>query len=703
MAEVVVIGDTFLLASSPRIRFENGFVHFRGYGRCPTEYTLVSLCSIPLSKMSRSSSTTSGPAAAGAGPAPTAVSNSRIIRDADSIFEDMVDVSFDDYQQRLDELVDIGHLIREVDDDEDRTYFRAREGLSWSDVEGYACSVKKQIVLCLIDNPRTFFVLYNTQKGKLRIAATEIRSWASVSDKKVVAFLLVDNDKTLADQTADGVFGVIDGVAKIFQLSSNSVDKLDNIRAHIDAYAADNDGDYLMPVIVALNNSIQTKKVIALMNHIKTKVETRNSSLRYGVVFDEADKVYPPIRDQFKPLLVTDVRPLHRLGFVTATEGDLMDMDDYPECANAYMYPVPLGDPNYRAIHTDDATVRIVPHLLKNNNDKYADDIVTKNKEYVEKPVTLRNRKTGFRKFIVNSGAKTASMEGFAKRRVENGYYAITVNMMGVNVYRPGFDKQRYSSKGVRFSVLLFHIYTELALHDKPLFIIGRRKVDRGLGFHHAPRDGTDGLIWTDMILGRIDDKNSGAQKAGRLGGNVAHCPQFPVDGLTWWTDERTSMSVCRHNNIVDGSNTRRGHSAIQAFTLAEGSVPVPTRVISEHGPQVPVVVDISEAEYATIPTKKNTKPAKIRAVLAILERQNPALAIKLRGYECKEVTAPRDADRQSYKNHVGVAVRCFEKGDPCSVTISQDEAKKGEIWNCFIDKHSTNKRACFVYVNPPA
>ena len=497
----------------------------------------------------------------------------RRIRDVDSIYEELEGVDREVYEQTLEDLVDVGMLVRETDDDEDRTYYRARDNLGWSEVGRIDCPTKKQVLLTLINNPQTFFVLYNTQKGKLKIAAEEIRSWATAEGKKVVAFLVVDNDKTLADQSADGVVAIIQGVAKVFLLSSNSSETtLEGIRTHIDAYAADRDGEYLMPVVVALNNATQVKKVIALMTHIKTKVEQRASPLRYGVVFDEADKVYPPIREQFKPLLVTNTCALHRLGFVTATEGDLMEAD-YDECANAYMYPVPAGHPDYRAIHTEDAVVKVAVHRVKDSNDVYAETILANNREYFASRVTLKNGTQGFRKTIVNGGAKTASMDTFARNRVADGHYAITVNMLGVWVYRPGHEKTRYSTKGKRFGQLLFSIYTELGLHDRPLFIIGRRKVDRGLGFHYAPRDGSDGLVWTDMILGRVDDKDTAVQKAGRLAGVVAQCPQFPGT-LTWWTDEKTKQSVTRHNSVVDQANTKRGCSALQAMTRAEAAVP---------------------------------------------------------------------------------------------------------------------------------
>jgi len=55
--------------------------------------------------------------------------------------------------------------------------------------------------------------------------------------------------------------------------------------------------------------------------------------------------------------------------------------------------------------------------------------------------------------------------------------------------------------------VVLYEIYRKQELSDRPLFIIGCRKVARGLGFHCAPMDGSEGLVWTDMVLGRIRNK----------------------------------------------------------------------------------------------------------------------------------------------------------------------------------------------------
>jgi len=489
----------------------------------------------------------------------------------------MVEVERNDLEMNLDNLVDAG-FIQRILDPADNAYFKAREGLSWSDAVRIDCEVKKQILLCLIENPKTFFVLYNTQKGKLKIASEEIRSWASVEGKRVVGFLMVDNDKTLADQSSDGVRAVVGDVADIFLLSSNSGDSIGDIKNKIDSYAAFGGK---MPVIVALNNAKQVEKITKLMDHVKMRMVSGCSTLRYGIVFDEADKIYPPVRERFSDYLVKDDSALHRLGFVTATEGDLMDAE-YPECANAFMHPVPPGNPDYRAIHTEDAVVRHVVHRSSVGNDSYAEAILTdpENKTYFNNAIPLKNGSMGFRKVIVNGGSKRASMEAFAMRRIAEGSYAITVNMSGVVVYRAGHEKKRYSSKGTRFGQLLFKIYKELGLHDKPLFIIGRRKVDRGLGFHFTPRDGSEGLVWTDMILGRVDDKSTAVQKAGRLAGVVVHCPQYS-GSLTWWTDEKTASMVCRHNDVVDSANSKKGCSALQALVRAE--VEVPPEIVHSH------------------------------------------------------------------------------------------------------------------------
>lgn len=156
-------------------------------------------------------------------------------------------------------------------------------------------------------------------------------------------------------------------------------------------------------------------------------------------------------------------------------------------------------------------------------------------------------------------------------------------------------------------------------------------------------------------------------------------------------------------NLSLGDNNIRVGDNEFNPNVATGHPEPVPVvRQQSEHGPQIPVIVDTTDEEFATIPTGRN-KPAKIESVLAILGRTNSELSLKLRGYTCNEITAPRETGSVSYKNHIQVAVRCATEHEICSVTISREDKLAGRVWNCFIDKHHAPKRLCFVYVNPAA
>jgi hypothetical protein len=603
----------------------------------------------------------------------------KIVKDTDSIFEDILDVSLDRLQEALDEIESMGMIIKCDVDNGDDDYYTASPGLSWTDVVDIDCPIKKQILLTLIDNPQTFFVLYNTQKGKLAIAVNEMKSWATIPGRKVVSFLVVDNDKSLADQSAEGMLEVLKEIGEVCVLSSNTSEKVENICAKIDSYAMFGGK---MPVVIVLNNPKQKSKLLTILRHIKERrahKERPCSNLFYGCVFDEADKVYPACRDTFLDMLVTNNSALHRLGFVSATDGDLLSMD-YPECANAYMYDVPDTDPNYRAMHTVDAKIKYVQHTLNEKNDSYATRILTDNKEHFSGQVLLNNGTVGYRKTIVNGAATTISMEKFANERVKDGAAAITVNMHGICVYCPGQQKKRYSTKGVRFGNLLFDIYTKLNLESRPLFIIGRRKVDRGLGFHWAPKDGTDGLIWTDMILGHIKDKDTAVQKAGRLAGKVANCPQYPRE-LTWWTDKDTADKIIRHNNIVDNTASQRGCSALQAFTRAEECVPI---LEDPNDPSsIPIVLQITSEDFNKI--TKTGSNWNISSILEVIKNYSSNSYLKIKDMEKNQVVCPKSDS--SYDKLITSFVDAFNSKK--KYTWSFRDKKNIDTYQIYLDMRS--------------
>jgi len=537
---------------------------------------------------------------------------------------DEEDIDDDNIRVHLDELVEIGKIERRYHDDD--VLYCAAPGVKWANIHMIDNKYKKSILLLLIENPTTFFVLQQAQSGKMKICALEMKKWSLNPAIKPVAVFITQNDRTLADQSADGIRGICGALnAEMFVLSSSTKTTLRDIKLYIDAYAYA-PGNYKMPVIVVLANQPQHKRVMEVLDHILTSVRIHNSKLRYGLIFDEADDTYPKLRDVSVRLpsganvsymtYINEEVALHRLGFVTATEGSLLD-EDYPECANAYLYPVEIDEAqraNFRGFHSDGTIIKIARHPRAMSNNAYAEAILNTAmivptpdaaapvanvhpifyKKYFATPILDRNGQTYYRKIIINSDMKVASMHLLAAKCNRDGMHALVFNQSGVTLRRADGGTKRFKVKGKRFSESLYYIYKTEFLNDRPLVIIGRRKVDRGLGFHGIPRlfegvepvldgvngriliDGVDGLVWTDMILGHIENPASAVQKAGRLQGVIAQCPQFT--NITFWTDQSTSDIVTNRCATTDHVNSERGCSMIQAISHAKQRHPAPIR-----------------------------------------------------------------------------------------------------------------------------
>lgn len=465
----------------------------------------------------------------------------------------------------------------------------------------------------------SFFILQNTQSGKLCASANEISSW--ISDQKVVPFFITSNDRTLADQSADGLANYCGKKVHVMTLSSHSATSVSDIKASIHSYLA---GRGKVPVIVALANAQQNERVIELMRYVHS-LSSRYPSyqLKYGILFDEADMTYPSLREQYASqddLFLQDNTYLHRLGFVTATEGDLLT-HSFPECCNAVLQPVQHPSSmveNYRAIHTKESSIRIVEQV--GNHNTYALQVIQDHLDHF----SSRMQDGQYRKIIINSNSTTEDMDQLAEELSNLSFHVMVFNMNGLKITTTKKETVTILTKRRPFNRVLFNAYTELALHTAPLVIIGRRKVDRGLTFHYAPRDGTNGLIWSDLILGQIDDVSSAVQKAGRLAGVIAHCPQYSGES-TYWTTRSTSELVVNKNNLNDRANALPSTSIFNALVSAEESN-----------------VRSSSSSCATIPIRYSISPKKLKALKkgtrSVIEKKSVELAQELEAFS--EVSA---------------------------------------------------------------
>jgi hypothetical protein len=523
----------------------------------------------------------------------------------------------DTYMTIVKNLCERGFMERLVSSDGINMY-KAKSELNWSNIAELLNPVERKILLQLVENPKCFFVLFNTQKGKLRISGQEMATWAELpfESRRVVSILVVDNDRTLSEQSVNGLFNcfplrtdhatIADPLEKynvrIFELSSNSKISLREILTYIDAYAFN--PSYPMPLIVVLANNKQMEKLLRILMHIKRHICTK---LCAGTIWDEADKTYPQFRE--KNFTIDHVptnflqfinehenKTIFRCGFVTATEGELIE-DEYDECANAYHYPIvmdPADKENYFAFHHPECKKEYVIVRSGESNNAIAERVLAEKWDKLCEPYLLPDGSVYHHKIIINSNSNSEDMRTFAQDKIDR-FNVMTFNMAGVTLYTSACSGgKKYPTRKQNLNRLLFYIYKMNRLNDKPLIILGRRKVDRGLGFHYAPRarcprtlvisgidgdchtDGSEGLIWTDMILGnKIVDNATAVQKAGRAAGIIRQCPQYPKE-IKYWVCEETADMIDRHYKKVDVVNELVGSNTIkQAMTQAEEAVPI--------------------------------------------------------------------------------------------------------------------------------
>jgi hypothetical protein len=657
---------------------------------------------------------------------------SEIIMTFDDIVEQLTDkfnrpFEDNDIRNHLNALV--GEYLKEFiheGDYGDKTFYCACTGITWKTIHMIDDQIKKQILLFMIPNPDTVFILQQAQSGKMKICAEEMKKWSEDATLRPVAIFVTQNDKTLTDQSAEGIKHICGTMnIKLFILSSNSKTSFDDIKIYCDAYATDNSGEYKMPIIVALSNTHQHLKNMKIIEHISRRVQNNNSLLRYGIIFDEADETYP----QFRNKLVTmsngrcsysdfintpeHCKSVYRQVFVTATEGDLLD-DDYPECANAYSVVIGTDNPEWRGFHSPYTIIKLVPVTPQMTSNIYVSNIIDNNLDYFITPIRDNNGNIYYRKIIALSDMRNAKMIELANKLINKEMYVLIFNQTGITLYRQNSPIKKFKVKGCRFSERLYYIYITEKLNDHPLVIIGRKKVDRGIGFHCIPRlinggetmldgengqisiDGVNGLIWTDMILGRIDNPNSARQKAGRLQGIIAHCPQYTT--ITYWTDKHTSDIIINKNTILDIANKEHGSSMIQAMEHAKHSNPEPISIVQiDLRKEVPVILnvepDIISKFDKSHPSRYKTPKEKHQAMFSIIESMNPSLYNKISTYTIGQMTTPGQ-NTKSYKKHIIDTVRNSHENKRFIIDITSEQKTKNII-NCYIDTRDNRIVIC--------
>lgn len=373
------------------------------------------------------------------------------------------------------------------------------------------------------------FVLMNTQRGKTQFSKQLILKHLQ-SDNYYVVFFVLDNNTALAIQTQEAISNGLEQ-HKTFALHSLSNNIEPDIIQHINLMQHGND---YAPFIFALNNIHQIPRLKRIMQHAKTL------GFKTLLVVDEADKTYPLCRD-------TLYQHTDRWIFVSATLGKLIH---FPECAAA-----PIKRPThttitspYRGFITQDARV------MEFNTVSFKEDdalrCIRDRRNYFFEQVRCHDGNMRHRKVLIH-GSTIMRMIQLTKELAAEGWGVVCVIGPGTFAAKNGQILAGVKNRKITVAQSIAALCIQYQLHtDRPLAVIGNRKMDRGITYHNWD----DGFIFTDCILGNVNNTDTAVQKAGRLAGNIAHRPEFPSI-ITWWANAQTIQNITmqiQHSNAID-------------------------------------------------------------------------------------------------------------------------------------------------------
>lgn len=383
-----------------------------------------------------------------------------------------------------------------------------------------------------------------------------------------VIFVIGDNLSSLMDQTIDGFHKLLcrelgidsDKYGGLMCLKGDEKVRQQDIENYIDSYHLDHLMDRptkkLPPIIMALNNRIQLAKLIQIHQKkiVEPLIQGQQSPLRSKFVFDEFDKIYRSCRAMFKPILVDSPLGVSSVLGVTGSEDGIGD--EFQEWTDSNLVRVEIDadkDRNYRGIHHPEAKIHRYKQKKGLSNNDYILQIMKETpSQFKDSRVNPRNGKSYFPKTLLLSDHRIASQKKLALQLLEMGFHVIQQNENNLKVCRSE-SNARWIPWSIRKKVVrneLYNIFNVFNLWDKPVVLIGNKKLDRGLGYHHAPPGRPESLIWTGEIMGRIEGNANRTQKVSRLHGVIAHCEDYPNE-LHFWIDEDTELTVCNENKII--------------------------------------------------------------------------------------------------------------------------------------------------------
>ncbi len=424
-----------------------------------------------------------------------------------------------------------------------------------SNIEGSSSSASSSITETTREN-KTLIALAPMQSGKTKIKKDLVQLMYINEAYSIIPMIFTDNQtgRDIAEQL-EHTFNE-EKIYRVFNFSAHQSPKLIDVRAYIDGWISAKTNKLrdvpLMPLIIALKNPTQTKKILSVIKH------TIHRNGMYAVLWDEADRTYKITDEHYvdgemlslEYFLKENTTNLWLNAAVTATDGDLLKLGKYDEWVDATLLQSTPSD-EYRGILT--ATFSNSEALISQSSGKYVETVLQEKDTYFKTEYTTVNGEKKHRRIIALSDSLTEEHANFATKWSSAGYHCFTFNQYGIRLYVDGRLITSQKKKIGRVGDAVAKLITKYIINnDKPIIILGNRKVNRGLTFQ------THIMSWTDMIIFGNNNisRDKLIQTAGRLCGNVGKIGDFPIDGITYHCQREMQKLLLHHDSILTNINS---------------------------------------------------------------------------------------------------------------------------------------------------
>jgi hypothetical protein len=399
---------------------------------------------------------------------------------------------------------------------------------------------------------RLWTIFLGCQKTKTYQIINRINHLINTNDKSV-SIIMCQNDASLSLQTSERIHNIIPNKAKVFVLSSliNTRPNLDDdsivynpdfkiLISYIIKFIAGIEG-YLYPTIVSLSNDTQITKLISILEILQKPIIDGG----YHLFIDEADVTYENLRSKILKYIVDNNNNINPKNYgtywVTATGFNLINnRSGYNECKKAHQLDLVLL-PDINDTYFDITDEKSIIHNIENKDFDILSILSNNDIHFKEK---LKDG--SYRKIIALSSRITEEQELLAIKIVEKGYNVITINTNGIVLHMMNNVKHKLSLNNDikevnKLLAIKYHSMIELKM--KPLIIVGNRKIDRGVTFHYPSNDNQQ-LIFTDILIPRINSWRRAIQVAGRCAGIIKN---DTFNNIHYWIEDKTYKRIIKY------------------------------------------------------------------------------------------------------------------------------------------------------------